>query len=272
MSYDQKELSAYDAYAVELYLFEGTFNTYRLTTHANPITYDGHVYTDTAGLSRQNRKIAAAHGASTGEMQVDIPYDHPLATEYAYIDIPPTLNFTLLRGHLTDLTSEFRILWTGPVTKWSVKGRTASLHIPSTFAEALSRVIPSKRWQRPCNHLLYDARCGVSRASFSHSTTISSISGVNVLLVNLPWTGTEGNGGELVNNVTGERRSIVSHSVTNVTLKIPFAKAQEGHSVTAFMGCDHTGATCKAKFNNYENFGGFEHVPSVNPFQASRIR
>ncbi len=34
-----------------------------------------------------------------------------------------------------------------------------------------------------------------------------------------------------------------------------------GDAFTVYQGCDHTMATCKAKFNNLANFRGFPFVP-----------
>ena len=41
---------------------------------------------------------------------------------------------------------------------------------------------------------------------------------------------------------------------------LPFAPAT-GDAFNVAFGCDHTQATCVAKFNNLPNFRGFPYVP-----------
>jgi uncharacterized phage protein (TIGR02218 family) len=272
MTYETFEESDDDGFAVELYLFEGSFEDFALTSYPTSYPYLLRTYVPTPGLKRRNIKIDAAGGSSSGALEVEIPYDHPLASAYAFTNTPPDLTLTLYRGHASDPDGEFRVLWTGPVTSWAVQGRVAKLRIPSSFDEALERPIPGIRWQGPCNHLLYDSRCGVSRLLHQHTAVIVAVSGVNVTLASLPWTGTDGDGGEMVNSVTGERRTIVSHAGAVVTLKLPFSRAEDGDLVTVYKGCDHTFATCQSKFSNGNNFLGFPLVPGINPFSTGRIR
>jgi uncharacterized phage protein (TIGR02218 family) len=42
-----------------------------------------------------------------------------------------------------------------------------------------------------------------------------------------------------------------------------------GDTYTAVPGCDKIASTCKNKFDNYVNFGGFEHVPGLDATSAS---
>jgi hypothetical protein len=44
-----------------------------------------------------------------------------------------------------------------------------------------------------------------------------------------------------------------------------------GQAVTLYPGCDHTTTTCDGKFSNLNNYGGFPHIPTKNPFGGSPI-
>jgi uncharacterized phage protein (TIGR02218 family) len=266
MSYEANEESVQGGFAVELFTFEGTFNNHYLTSYAEDYTFNGQVYTSTPGLQRKNTDSTAVGGSSSGALEIDLPFSVAVAREYAFSDVPPELTFTLHRGHASDVDAAFRILWTGKGGVWTVKGRMASLQIPSAFSAALGTSFPARRWQSPCNHLLYDARCGINRADYDHSTTITSITGSRIRVATLPWTVKEGVGGEVVNNSTGERRTIRSHDGDVVRLKLPFAYAEPGQSITLYQGCDHTAVTCRDKFNNLDEYGGFNLIPSKNPF------
>ena len=274
MTFDAYETSEYDGHKVELYEFVGTISSHLLTSYATDYVYNFQTYTAVEGLKSGNRKKTSAGGSQVGELEVEIPFDHALAIEYAFSDVPPDLSLTLRQGHASDPAAAFRVIWTGAVTTFSVEKRLAKLIVPSSFSLALQNTIPSRRWQGPCNHLLYDGQCTVSRLLHDLIVTVNSFSGVTIVtdVLGASWTGTEGFGGEVINNRTGERRTIQSHSGNSITVKLPFTDLITGDSITVYEGCDHSAATCQAKFNNLDNFGGFNLVPNLNPFQASRLR
>jgi hypothetical protein len=41
--------------------------------------------------------------------------------------------------------------------------------------------------------------------------------------------------------------------------------------VTLYPGCDRLAATCSSKFNNIENYGGFDFAPSKGPFEGNSL-
>lgn len=272
MTYETYELSAYEGHKVELYTFVGTISTYRLTSYVSNYAFASQVYTATPGLKRNTIKKTSAGGSRSGEVEILLPFDHPLALEYAFADVPPNLRVTIQQGHASDPDNAFQTIWSGAVTTFTVEKRLAKLKVPSAFSLALENEIPSRRWQGPCNHLLYDSGCGVNRATFSESVTVSGFSGLEVTLGALTWTTDEGNGGEAINDRTGERRTIASHALTVLTLKLPFTDLLVGDTLTVYQGCDHSAATCLNKFDNLDNYGGFNLVPSINPFTRERLR
>jgi len=269
MSYDDYEISGSDGYVAELYDFEGLFTSYYYTSFAEDLVVDGRTYTAVEGLKRKNIKVTSVGGSSSGDLEIEIPFDLPLTKEYAFTDVPPTLNLVLRRGHRGDPSEAFPVIWSGAVGSWTVKGRKASLKVPSTFALALDASVPAQRWQGPCSHLLYNARCGILRTDYRHVTTVTSLSANIINVASLPWTGTEGIGGEVINSDTGERRTIRSHEGTVVTLKVPFTELRPGSNVILQQGCDHSAATCRDKFNNLDRYGGCNLVPSLNPFGST---
>jgi uncharacterized phage protein (TIGR02218 family) len=270
MTYDALEVSEYDGDVVEVYRFIGSVSNYLLTSYATDFTYNFENYVALPGLGRQTIKKSSSGGSQTGELEVELPFDHPLAQDYAFSSVPPNLDLTLLRGHRSD--AEFRTLWSGKATAWTVAKRIAKVRFPSSFTIALQNTIPSRRWQGPCNHLLYDNQCGVNRTLHDENSTVLTYVGNTITLVSLSWVAQEGFGGEIVNNRTGERRSIESHTGDTITMKRPFNDTLDGDPITVFKGCDHEAATCLSVFNNIDNFGGFNLVPSLNPFTQERLR
>jgi hypothetical protein len=267
MTYESTELSVQGSHVAELYTFEGTLGAFRYTSYACDYEFEGEIFRRLPGLTRKSMDLATVAGSSSGELEVALPFTTDVARRYAFSDVPPTLNFKLQRVHVD--TDNSKTLWTGAGGVWTVKGRTATLKIPSSFATAMETTFPARRWQGPCNHLLYDGRCGVSRAANSQDTTITAIRNTQIEVAGYGLGDNECVGGEIINNDTGERRTIRSHKDLAFRVKLPFAVAEVGQSITICRGCNHSAAQCKARFDNIDRFGGMNLVPSLNPFGST---
>lgn len=64
-------------------------------------------------------------------------------------------------------------------------------------------------------------------------------------------------------------RYISAHLGSTVTLSNQIPELTAGKQVEVYPGCDHTLATCRDKFGNHINFGGFPWIPGRNPFTSS---
>jgi hypothetical protein len=72
--------------------------------------------------------------------------------------------------------------------------------------------------------------------------------------------------GVLVNPTSTDFRLIIAQTNDQVTVLMPFPTSLVGQTLSVLAGCDHTLPTCKTKFNNVINYGGFMFVPHKNPF------
>lgn len=258
------EQSQSSAQPIELYLFQGSYSTHRMTSYQAQVVAAGGTFVPVAGLERGVLKVGTQEESSLA-LDITLPYDHPIVAEYAYKTSPPRLDFTLYRVHLSDLANEV-VMWKGKVTSFSVEGRKAKFRVPSQFSYILQGVTPQPRFQAPCNHLLYDERCGLNRSANQHTTTVVSISGNVVQLASHPYADNECAAGEMSFSTGNESRMIMSHVGTSFTVSYPFSGLSIGSFVTISRGCDHSFATCKSKFSNGINFGGVPLVPDRNPF------
>jgi uncharacterized phage protein (TIGR02218 family) len=113
--------------------------------------------------------------------------------------------------------------------------------------------------------MLFDDGCGLSEMDYQVETT------VNV-------AGSEMESGDFSAFADGyftggyvkigsDMRLITDHVESTIVLHVPFGSyVASGAEVLAYPGCDGSPATCKNKFDNFEDgFLGFPYVPDKNP-------
>ena len=125
-----------------------------------------------------------------------------------------------------------------------------------------------------CSHFLYDGGCKLSTAPFKVDATVLNINGDKLTagaFATFPDTTSVPSGwwvtGFVERPSTGDMRFIIGHNSDEITLLSAFEDLEPGEVVYAHSGCDHAFTTCKNKFKNEINFGGFPCVPLKNPFE-----
>jgi uncharacterized phage protein (TIGR02218 family) len=143
-------------------------------------------------------------------------------------------------------------------------GRThATLTVASDLV-ILDYDMPRNLFSPTCLHVLYDAGCGIVRGTFSLDGACGA--GSNSSKINFSGARAGDVQGSLVftsganANVRSTVRSVVPGSAYNLMYPLAFAPSP-GDTFNVAFGCDHTQATCTAKFNNLPNFRGFPYVP-----------
>lgn len=271
MTFTDDEKTVHDAEPVELYEFTGpsaTF-TYRYTSHAEDYTFNTFLYT---AIPIKRNNIVARATLDKPSLQVTLPITTQLVQDYAFGISPRSLTCKLYREH--PFTGNNVTYWAGTMTELAVDGENAVLTIPSKLGAALGISLPTISYQSLCNHVLYDARCTIDDqlAANKKTGTVQVISGGGAQIsLNISPTPSndEHQAGDLVRVADGERRLIMGNVGNVFTLNWPFRTLSVSDSMEAYRGCDHTVDTCKTKFTNEDNFGGFPYIPSKNPFKAS---
>ena len=167
----------------------------------------------------------------------------------------------------------------GPVVYW--KGRivscdwpdpaTAKLTCESVFT-SLKRPGLRARYQRMCRHALYSEQCGVDKTTYAVAGTVSAINAAKTVLT-VAAADALADGwltGGMVETPTGGFLFVTAHSGSSITLANPCALAVSD-AVTLYPGCARNRETCKNKFNNILNFGGWPWIPSRNPFDGRSL-
>jgi hypothetical protein len=269
MTFDADETSVEDSLVRELYELVIAGATYRLTSAEEDVVHGGLIY-GAAPVSRGNA-IAGDIG-SARELVVTIAADHGVVTALLEDGIPPRatqLTITALQVR----SGETLRLYRGPIMGITIDGgepgepTLARLRVPSALEQTFTMRLPIAVASTTCNHALYDAGCGVARAS-THRITATVVSFVGAALTISSVGGKPDAwfaGGEVVHVATEERRTILSASGTTLTLDVPFPSLSSGAALEVWRGCAHDVITCRDEFSNVARFGGHPDLPSTNP-------
>lgn len=251
---------------------------HRLTSATRDVVYAGVIYT-AVPIARGAVGITGV-SATSGDLEVTLPIDHAIVRRWLKMGIPPKqMTATVRRYWPTEDVSE--TIWAGYVAglKCNDENTEATLRVISSAAQGLLRVIPNVTAGRTCPHTLYGAMCRADRndSRFTLTTTALYVNG-RVVRYDQGNTSAEGwaSYGELLHVASGERMTVRSHkyvglpsSVVEIEMQMPLPDLKLGDSITLYAGCDRTIAQCVARFDNRQNFGGFNRMPLRNIFRPS---
>lgn len=131
----------------------------------------------------------------------------------------------------------------------------------------LNQMVPRNTITPGCGNILFDGRCGLSRAPYTHAGTVQAGSSKNSLVTTLPQADgyyTLGSVTMTSGNNAGAQRSVKLHNQDRLVPSYPFYyPVMAGDTFTATAGCDKTRAMCSsAKFNNAAHMRLFPFVPT----------
>jgi len=261
MTYNALEISGYAGRPYELYQFSTADQSWYFTSADHPISYLGQVYNPETIKRTNTSQTAEAKG---GTVRVSLPKENPIPQQFVAFSPSTPMFVVIFRGHEGD--ADVVVNFTGKVTMTSF-GDFAELNcIPES--DVLKNSIPAMQFQAPCNHFLYDAGCTIDKNLFSLLGEISAIDATGAI-VTVTAAGTKPGGwftaGYL--EIGQQRRMIILHAATVLTLMAPLFGVAAGAAVTLYAGCMRDFRTCKNKFDNTKNYIGFQWVPTKNPFK-----
>jgi uncharacterized phage protein (TIGR02218 family) len=234
------------------------------TEHDEDVTFDGVTYLaesgitasriqQSLGLAADNLNIEGALSSATineDDLAAGL-YDNADLTLYWVNYVDPSERVTVDRGNIGEVQRM--------ETMFSTEFRSRTQRLNQTTG---------RQYQRTCDAVLGDARCGVNLSSSTYrgTGTISSASGRTFVVSGIGAYASGFFTGGVLTFTSGANDDlsfeVKEHDGSTVTLwDVPpeTVAASDGFRITA--GCDHTAATCKAKFSNFVNFRGFPHIP-----------
>lgn len=264
MSFFSSENKRFGGKPYELYWFSVAGQSWHLTSGDKTRTYLGDTYTPLA-IARD--ELDMNQEAKSGSLKLTLPRTHPIVALFmAYLPAAP-VSLVIYAGHDDDTDAETLVAWRGKISQARFIEACELTGVSEQYL--LSQRIPIIQFQPQCPWILYGPGCGLDKAAFAVTGTVSALStdgmtatitGFNVkpnAWLNAGWI-----------EYGSQRRFILSHVGNVVTLIAGAAGLTVGASVVAYAGCMRNKTDCNTKFNNYVNFMGFEHLPERNPFDS----
>lgn len=269
MAYSTQETGAQTGAPVELYEFRHGPNFYRYTSADADVVHDFKTF-EAWTLSRN--AIEATQELARQALKISTTRELPILSLFRLAPPSDVITVTVYRLHRND--GEAIVAWMGRILNVTWRGLLAEIHCESVHT-SIKRPGLRRLYQKQCPHVLYSAQCGVSGAAYRATRQVVSIAGLDVTLTDMgsfaagyfaggyiEWTPSTG---------IVERRSIRNHSGAVVSINFQAYGLAAGTPVAVYPGCDHTLATCAAKFGNGLNYGGMPYIPTKNPFDGTPI-
>ena len=237
--------------------FLGTIYTY--SSGIDTVQYGGFTY-KASPITRTELELEL----TASDVRLTIPLATPPFTKFVVSSPSSDLTLTLI-----DYSTGYEI-FNGVMTKVTFDRTAGTLEAIFQRKEAFfDSEVPYRTYGTSCSFGLYSEECGVDPSLHSFSTTLFSISANRREVQSAALAGyTAGtmSGGYLRTN-EGETCFILKHDNTGLYLDQPLLGTPTGIYVR--KGCNKLFTTCKNKFANELNFGGFPFTPTKNPVTES---
>ena len=278
MTHDSVEASVDEGRPYFLYQFVEGAQIWRLTSRAEPWTS---LATD--GTTLVWEPAAIAHGdvvqtseIERGRLEITLPLSHPFARRFLAPMGNTPVTLTIFRGH-EQVPGETVAHWKGRIVGAEVEGARIVLAAESLFT-TLRRAGVRAKYQRLCRHALYGRGCTLDIGLFETPGTVTAVAGASVTVfeaAGVPdgwWRGGVLRFGVALGFVIGHAGAVLALSRPMPELSAALADPPTDPVTVALApGCDLRPETCRAKFGNLANFGGFPELKGQNPFGGRSI-
>lgn len=281
MAYNDKELSTDEGSPYFLYEFNTSLGTYRFTGHSELISWGGQ---DWLPIPIKHGEVKQSSEMSKNSTSITLPIGDEFSLIFKGWTPDQVVTVNIRRGHFGE--PDTLIYWKGRISSHKIKNRMLELQAESIFTSLRSSGVRA-RFQRNCRHALYSKGCGLNKEDWAVPGSLESVDG---LQLTIPEAASQVDGyfnNGMVKFGDGSLRMIVLHVGSTIQIgrasryvSDNFPTSGYGRSygdfyggmvVTLYPGCDRTISTCKNKFNNLDNQGGFKWIPTKNPMSGSSI-
>lgn len=275
MAYDDYDLTPDSGEAIEIYEFATATKVWRHTTYNQNVT-STNLFTP---LELTRAKVEHSSNLLKQSLRISFPKDSDLAAAHLQNSVDEIMSLNVWTLHADEPDSKLFVF----------KGRAVSIEIEDSKVVVIFEPVNTTmrrlgfqlKYQRICRHTLYGSMCGANTANHFATGIVTSI---NKSIITLDEVGSvldeneeeigfadkHFTAGYIVTD-SGFKRMVINHVGINLTLIRPLHNLSVGDTVTVYAGCDHSFSTCRDKFDNDENYGGFDFIPYTNPFKGTQI-
>ena len=265
MTYSSIDSSIYGGNPVQLFQFNYQGTDYYYTTNFEDIVYSLVTYTAIPISGMDNVKITTDN--SKAPIKIDVDLSNDIAQLFRTASLDGTMTCDIYEGHLDD--GDYELIYSGRVMRREVSTRSgkkiATLVIESLITST-ARPGLKIRHNPNCPYVVYDsATCKAGK-----SPAVGTIATISTTTITSTAAGTVTSGklkGGFIETLY-EKRMILTHSGTTITITQSFNNVAVGDACSLHKGCGHTDSACNDDFSNIKNFGGQPFIPSKNPFQG----
>ena len=238
----------------ELYRFYIGNKEWLYTSHSEEVIYNGKAY---APIPIERSDFT--HEAKKNELTLAMPYDYEPASLFRGFNPPGTLWIEVLSD--TGL-----YLFVGKVISCKFKVHRAKAVLKAVSLQTLLNAqVPRRTYSYSCPWNLFDENCGLSRADFTVYLPTDEVT-VSGRQLSHPDLASFGDGYFTGGYVESgyESSYVTDHTGDTLTLLYPLQSWREQPNLRLYPGCDKTLSTCRNKFGNEANYGGFPFIPKQN--------
>lgn len=261
----------------ELFLFKESALVFAQTSGIVPVTYNGNTYQP---YPLGHDDYAASNDPNAQSITIQTHISNPIAQRYfaQAVDVPVTLDIYQQDVNGTD------IVWKGRLTgSKQVSDTEVGLQFESVFT-SLRRTGLGPRYSRTCRFVLYGPGCGLNPDDWAVSTQLVAVGNQSLTVGNISAYDPQRFVGGMIRMSDSSVRFCNAQNGSVLSLSRPWKEivalfngsgygqsyggAYGAVSLTIYPGCPHNNAGCKS-FSNKRRYGGFEWIPTRNPFTNS---
>ena len=183
--------------------------------------------------------------------------------------IPTVVWVEVFKLHRDQSPLEASVYFIGQVRRPTFDGVDASIECVG-FEKFLQMMIPTWRYQPGCNLQVFSDRCGLNKADYKETATLSSLSSNGLTLTSTDFSAFADGYFSLGYVVFGDHKRVVTeHEGSTVNIQFAIYGLTGTDSVDIYPGCDRLMTTCRDKYNNLggtlDRFFGHPYIPIDNP-------
>lgn len=262
VTFTTADQSEEDGNRIELYEFRAGDVFYRYHNGQQVLSHLGY---DWAPEQIRRGRSSVNQDKLRNNTKVSLPIKNAFASAFIGQAVEQDVTVKILQIHLG--ASGDRVVWTGRITKSTASETEVEFNCQSTLS-ILAREGLRATFERGCRHNVYRGGCRLVRDDWE--TTVTGVTESSDQLSASEF-GNQPDGwwsGGAVESSNGEKRLVINHVGSIITLSRPFVASVNGSTVKIVPGCDRTLPTCNSKFSNADNFGGQWYMPTKNPFEG----